>query len=65
MSKNWVHLQDGTEFGGKFDLTVTTQDSAIVGQQATFTGTIAMGKDFGAGYFYDVLMEDAKASDIK
>jgi hypothetical protein len=65
MNKNWAHIQDGTEFGGKFDLTVTTRDSLVVGQQATFTGTISMGKDFGAGYFYEVIMEEAKISDVK
>jgi len=65
MNKNWVHLQDGTENSGKFDLTITTHDSLVVGTYATFKGTIALNKDFGSGYFYDVIMEEAKASDIK
>ena len=65
MSRNWLHIQDGSEDGGKFDLTVTSKDSVAVGKQATFTGTINLGKDFGAGYVYDVIMEEAKASDIK
>ncbi len=65
MNKNWVHIQDGTDFSEKFDLTVTTLDSLVVGKQATFKGTISLGKDFGSGYYYDVMMEDAKASDIK
>ena len=65
MNRNWVHLQDGTEFEGKFDLAVTTGDSLLVGQQATFTGIIALNRDFGSGYTYDVIMEQAKASDIK
>jgi hypothetical protein len=65
MHKNWVHLQDGTDFSDKFDLTVTTNDSLAVGQTATFKGVIALDKDFGSGYFYDVIMEEAKASDIK
>ena len=65
MSKNWMHIQDGTEGAGKFDLTLTTLDSTAVGKTATFTGTILLNKDFGYGYFYDVIMEDTKVSDIK
>jgi hypothetical protein len=65
MNKNWVHIQDGTDFAEKFDLTVTTTDSVTVGKQATFSGTISLNKDFGAGYYYDVMMEEAKVSDIK
>ena len=65
MNKNWVHIQDGTDFGTKFDLTVTTNDSVAVGQTATFQGIIALNKDFGSGYTYDVIMEEAKATDIK
>jgi len=60
MGKNWVHLQDGTSGSGSFDLTITTQDEAAVGDVATFEGTIALNKDFGSGYSYEVLMEEAK-----
>ncbi len=60
MGKNWVHIQDGTEANGKFDLTITTQDEAKEGEVATFEGTIYLDKDFGAGYTYDVIMEGAK-----
>ena len=65
MHKNWVHIQDGTEFSGKFDLTVTTLDSVAIGTTVTFKGIIMLNKDFGSGYTYDVIMEEAKASDIK
>lgn len=60
MGKNWVHLQDGTDAAGKFDLTITTQEQANVGDVVTFEGTIVLNKDFGAGYVYAVLMEEAK-----
>ena len=60
MAKNWVHLQDGTEGDGKHDLTITTQDAAAVGDVVTFEGKITLDKDFGAGYKYEVIMEDAK-----
>ncbi|MEI6684070.1 MAG: GW dipeptide domain-containing protein [Bacteroidota bacterium] len=65
MGKNWIHIQDGTDFGGKFDLTITTKDSIPVNKTATFKGTITLNKDFGYGYLYDVLMENASTSDIK
>lgn len=60
MGKNWVHLQDGTDASGKFDLTITTQEQVNVGDVVTFEGTIVLNKDFGAGYVYEVLMEEAK-----
>ncbi len=60
MKKNWIHLQDGTEFSGKFDLMVTTLDEVKVGDKITVEGIINLDKDFGFGYFYDVILEDAK-----
>ena len=60
MDKNWVHLQDGTSDSGNFDLTVTTTDDVKVGDVVTFEGKIELNKDFGAGYSYEVIMEDAK-----
>ena len=60
MGKNWVHLQDGTGDGQSYDLTVTTQDDATPGEIVTFEGTIVLNKDFGSGYAYDVLMEEAR-----
>ncbi len=60
MSKNWVHLQDGTNNAGDFDLTFTTNDVTKVGDVVTFEGTVTLKKDFGAGYFYEVIVENAK-----
>ena len=60
MSKNWVHIQDGTKDGDHFDLTITTLDKVAVGDIATFEGTITLDKDFGYGYAYELIMEDAK-----
>jgi hypothetical protein len=60
MGKNWVHIQDGTEFEGAFDLTITTSTKAVVGETITFEGKIALDKDFGYGYTYNVLMEEGK-----
>jgi len=60
MGKNWIHIQDGTKDGENFDLTITTLDKVMMDQIVTFEGTITLKKDFGYGYFYEVIMEDAK-----
>jgi hypothetical protein len=60
MGKNWVHIQDGSKYNESFDLTITTMDLPSINDEVTFKGTIILDKDFGAGYFYDVIMEDAK-----
>lgn len=59
MGKNWVHLQDGTSSDGSFDLTVTTRNLPEVNDEVTFKGSLTLEKDFGAGYYYDVIIEDA------
>lgn len=64
MGKNWAHIQDGTKFNEGYDLTVTTSDTLAQGQIATFKGVITLDKDFGHGYAYDVIMQDAKSSDV-
>jgi len=60
MGKNWIHIQDGTKDGENFDLTVTTLDKVMMDEVVTFEGTIALKKDFGYGYSYEVIMEEAK-----
>lgn len=60
MGKNWVHIQDGTEFQGEFDLTITTDAMVSVGETVTFEGKLALDKDFGYGYSYKVLLEESK-----
>ena len=60
MGKNWVHIQDGTEYNGQYDLTITTQEKVNVGDVVVFEGIIGLNKDFGFGYAYDILMENAK-----
>jgi hypothetical protein len=61
MGKNWVHIQDGTEYNGKFEIVITTLAELKDGDTATFEGLITLNKDLGYGYFFEVLMEDAKA----
>jgi len=59
MGKNWVHLRDGTGDANSNDLTVTTPDTVKKGSMVTATGTLATNRDFGSGYKYAVLLEDA------
>ena len=65
MGRNWVHIQDGTENNGEYDLAVTTDDEVKVGDVVTFEGAIALDKDFGFNYKYDVIMEVAKLKNTK
>lgn len=60
MNRNWVHIQDGTKEGDNYDLTITTQEIVNVGDVVTFEGIVGLNRDFGAGYFYDVIIENGK-----
>lgn len=61
MGKNWVHLQDGSgsSANGTHDLLVTTSGQTKPGDVVTVQGVVHTNKDFGAGYSYKVLIEDA------
>ena len=59
LGRTWIHLRDGTGVERQNDLTVTTKDTAAVGDVVTATGTVATDKDFGGGYKYDVIVENA------
>ena len=60
MSINWFHMQDGTDFNGEFDLTVTTNAEVKVGDIVTLKGKVTLDKDFGAGYYYKIIVEKAE-----
>jgi len=62
MGSNWLHVQDGSgdPATGSNDLTVTTQGRAEVGDLVTVRGVVAADKDFGAGYRYSVIVENAE-----
>ena len=65
MGKNWVHLQDGTVSGNNFDITITTSEVVNNGDVVTFEGVVVLDKDFGYGYAYEILIEDAKLIDVE
>jgi hypothetical protein len=62
LDRNWLHLQDGSgkAADGTNDLTVTTDAVVKVGDVVTVTGTVALDKDFTAGYAYPLMLEKAK-----
>jgi DNA/RNA endonuclease YhcR with UshA esterase domain len=61
MGKNWIHLRDGSGIAADKtdDVLVTTLAQAKVGDVVTVTGVVRTDKDFGSGYAYKVLVEDA------
>lgn len=62
MGKNWVHIQDGSGQAGSNDLTVTTLATANTGDTVVISGKLTVDKDFGYGYQYGVIVEDAQVT---
>ena len=64
MGRNFIHIQDGSgdAADGSNDLTVTSEMETAVGQTIVVSGTIILDKEFGAGYSFPVMMEDASIS---
>lgn len=60
MGKNWIHVQDGS--ADQYDFVLTSASNIPAGHQVVFEGVIRLDVDFGAGYSYDIIMEDAKFS---
>lgn len=62
LGKTWIHLRDGsgTQAGRDFDLAVTTKDAAKLGDVVTVKGALHLNRDFGTGYAYPLIVEDAK-----
>lgn len=61
MGKNWLHIQDGSgdPEKGNNDLVVTTKSEAAAGEIVTISGTLLKDQDYGFGYKYSVIIEDA------
>ncbi len=62
MSKNWIHLRDGSgsHATGDFNLVVTSKSIPEEGEVVLVNGTLYKDKDFGGGYKYEVIVEDAE-----
>jgi hypothetical protein len=61
MGRNWMHLRDGTgsEADKTHDVLVTTNEQAKVGDVVTAKGMVRVDKDFGSGYRYKAMVEEA------
>lgn len=57
MKTNWIHLQDGSE--GNRDLTITSAATPGVGDTVVVKGTLEQNQDFGYGYKYDLIIQNA------
>lgn len=62
MDRNFLHVQDGTGDQKTNDLTVTSKQTAKVGDQVLVKGKVLLNKDFGAGYAYPLLLEEASVT---
>lgn len=63
MARNWVHIEDGTGTKAEKNNKIifrSTQDGIAVGDEVVAKGVLYLNKDFGAGYFYSVIVEDAE-----
>ena len=61
MGRNWIHLRDGS--GNAADKTndvlVTSTNEVRLGDVVTMKGVVRTDRDFGSGYSYKVLVEEA------
>ncbi len=56
MGRNWMHFKDGSQ--DEYDLVVTSDLAVPEGHVVTMQATVALNKDFGAGYRYDIILEN-------
>ena len=59
MKKNFLHIQDGTGKEGTNDVTVTSAQTANEGDVVSIVGKVMLDRDFGSGYTYPLIIEDA------
>ncbi|HEY5975426.1 MAG TPA: DNA-binding protein [Geobacteraceae bacterium] len=61
MDRTWVHLEDGSgsRLKGDYKLVVTTTVMPTLGDIVTVSGNLHKDRDFGGGYKYEVIIEDA------
>ncbi|MDO9065266.1 MAG: hypothetical protein Q7U25_08660 [Sulfuricella sp.] len=59
MDRNFIHVQDGTGDANSNNLVVTSKQTANVGDKVTISGVVVVNRDFGSGYSYPLLIEEA------
>ena len=56
MGRNWIHIKDGSK--DDYDLVITSDTFVPEGSPITMKATVSLNKDFGAGYQYDLILEN-------
>lgn len=59
MGNEWYHVQDGTGGDASLDLIITTKDKVNAGEIVLITGKLGLNRDFGSGYRYEMIIEEA------
>ena len=67
MGKNWIHIQDGTGSAETktHDITVSTLDTAEVGDEVIVHGTLEINKNLGSMHSFAVIIEDASLTKVQ
>lgn len=67
MGRNFVHVQDGSgkADAGTNNLVVTSKQTAAVGDKVAISGVLVVNRDFGSGYSYPLLIEEASITPKK
>jgi len=58
MNRNWIHLKDGSK--DDYDLVITSQEFVPEGSNITIKALVTLNKDFGAGYSYELILENGE-----
>jgi autonomous glycyl radical cofactor GrcA len=56
MNRNWIHIADGSQ--NDFDLVITSDTFVQEGSIVTMRAVVGLNRDFGAGYKYDLILEN-------
>ena len=59
MNMNWLHIRDSST---QDDLTITTDGTAAIDAVVVVEGKLALDKDYGYGYVYPLIVEDASVT---
>ncbi len=60
LERNWIHIQDGTGEGNEVGRIVfTSKELPKVGDIVTARGVVNVDKNFGSGYMYQIIIENA------
>ena len=64
LERNFIHIQDGTSDGNEVGRIVfTSKELPKVGDVVTARGVVSVDKNFGSGYVYKIIVENATFSE--